>query len=137
MKAKRFQKGMAGLMAGIMSFGIISTTVTATAYASAFDTTSSWSARENRDSSIEAENRRHEREKREIQERYEREKQDERAMKKQRDRQEKLDKERREEEQRHRETESSDSNKGHSQGEVNTAAIVGAVIGAILGRATA
>ena len=31
MKAKCWQKGMAGLLAGVMSFGIVSTTVTATA----------------------------------------------------------------------------------------------------------
>ena len=100
MKAKCWQKGMAGLLAGVMSFGIVSTTVTATAYAASFAPSSSWSARENRDSSIEAENRRHERRQREIQERYEWEKKAERDIKKQRERQEKIDLERREEEAR-------------------------------------
>lgn len=85
MKAKCWQKGMAGLLAGVMSFGIVSTTVTATAYAASFAPSSSWSARENRDSSIEAENRRHERRQREIQERYEWEKKAERDIKKQRE----------------------------------------------------
>ncbi len=90
-----WKKGMAAVLAGIMSFGVLSTTLAVPAEAAAHHyEDSNWHSH-------------HDRQVHEAHERLERE---------------------------HRRTEK--SSKGHSTGEVTTAAILGAVVGAVIAKNT-
>lgn len=106
------RKAVAVALCSILSFGVVSTVM--------MEPVSAASHHGDRDKGLERMND-HQKRDRELRERQRKEEEQRR------------EKERRERERREKEHR---SNKGHSQGEVNTAAIVGAVIGAVIAKNT-
>ena len=136
MRSKKWQKYMGGLMAGVMTFSILGTTLIVPAEAASYQS-SSWNQRDS-DRSMEQENRRHEERVKEIE--AERQRQDQ--LQRERDRQEqerrdRYDRERKEREsyksRAEREREEQERQKAHDK-KVQTNRTIGAIaIGAIVG----
>ena len=148
MGSKMGKRIMALVLTGVMCTGVLAASATP-AYAGTkikpVVVQSDWSARDKRDSEMRREEARHEREKREIQERYEREKEIRRREEREREARERYERAKAEREnyerihRKHRpdyEEDKSGSRKTKSQGDVNTAAIVGAVLGAVIAKNT-
>lgn len=115
------RKAVAVALCSILSFGVVSTAMMEPASAASRHSVSYG----DRDKGLERMNS-HQRRDREFRERQRREEERRERERRERERRERERHERERHEREHR------SNRGHSQGEVNTAAIVGAIIGAVI-----